>query len=90
MRSLRKFLYIEYRKSGIGYSLSEDCTGIRTECGIKLIPAAVGRYEGDIYAHLCHGNGDKIECAAVYGGGGYYMTAALAYIKQSKEVCRLT
>src|SRR5699024_3670462 len=50
---------------------------------------AVGGNKGGGNAHLCHGDGNQVEGAAVDGAGGHNMITGVAQVEQCEEVGRL-
>ena len=85
-----KSLDIKNGKCGVCDSFSEHGFGIRSESLFKLFVRAIGRNECKVYPHLLHGNGEKVICTAVDGGGRYDVVACVCDVEGRIEICRLS
>ena len=84
-----ELLDVQHRERGVGNGLAEEGLGVGPEGGIEFLFRAVGSHEGGLDAHLCHGDGDQVEGAAVNGGGGHDVVAAAGDVEEGEEVGRL-
>ena len=85
-----KLFNIQHRQGGVGNGFAKDSLGVGLERGVQLFLGTVRRDKGGGNAHLCHGDGDQVEGAAVNGAGRNDVVARVADVEQGKEVCSLT
>ncbi len=67
---LGKLFNIQHRQGGVGNGFAKDSLGVGLEGGVQLFLGTVRGDKGGGNAHLCHGDGDQVEGAAVDGGAG--------------------
>ena len=85
-----ELLNVQHGQGGVGDGLTKDGLGVGTESGFQFLVRAVGRDEGELNAHLCHGDGEEVEGAAVNGAAGDHMVAAVGNVENGVEVGGLT
>ena len=81
-----KLFNIQHRQGGVGNGFAKDSLGVGLERGVQLFLGTVRRDKGGGNAHLCHGDGDQVEGAAVNGAGRNDVVARVADVEQGKEV----
>ena len=81
-----KLFDVQHGEGGVGDGLAKDGLGVGPERGVQLFLGGGGGDEGDVDAHLGHGDRDQVEGAAVNGGGGDDVVPALADVEQGQEV----
>ena len=88
--SLGKLFNVQHGQGGVCDGLTEHHLGVGLEGSVQLLLGAQGVYKGGSDAHLCHGDRNEVEGAAVDGAGGHDVVPCFADIKQRKEVCGLS
>src|SRR5699024_9909926 len=81
-----KLFDVQHGEGGVGDGLAKDGLGVGPERGVQLLLGGGGGDEGDVDAHLGHGDRDQVEGAAVDGGGGDDVVPALADVEQGQAV----
>ena len=85
-----KFFNIKNNKSRVcnGFCKKNFC--VRAESFCDFFFACICVHKGAVNTKFFEGNCKKVEGSAVNGGGGNYVIACFADIKDSVEVCRLS
>ena len=86
---LGKALDVQHGEGGVGDGLAEHGLGVGPEGGLQLLVGAVRLHKGEVNAHLLHGHGKQVIGAAIDGGGGHHMVAAVGDVEHGIEVGRL-
>ena len=81
-----ELLNVQHRQGRVGDGLAEDSAGVGPEGGLQLFLRAVWGDEGGLDAHFGHGDGDQVEGAAVYAGGGHDVVSAVHDVEQGEKV----
>ena len=90
MGGLGEFLNVQHRQGGVGDGLAEHGFGVGTEGGVQFFLGAVRVDKGGFQTHFLHGDGEKVEAAAVDGGAGNDVIAASGDVEHRHEVGRLS
>ena len=81
-----KLLNIQHAQRRVGDGFTEEGLGVRAEGGVQLFVCAVRADEGEVYAHLLHGDGKQVIGAAVDRGAGDHMVSGIGDIENGIEV----
>ena len=84
-----KHFDIQDAEGGIGDGFAENSFRVGTESGVQFLRRAVRGHEGEINAHLFHGDGKEIVGAAIDRGAGNHMIPAIGNIEHRVEIRRL-
>ena len=90
MGNLCKERDIEDSQGRVGDGFTKDSLGVGLESGSQFFLGAVGGNEGKLNAHLLHRDSKQVEGAAIDGGCGDNMIAAVCDIENCVEVGSLT
>ena len=86
---LGKLLNIQHGEGRIGDGFAKHRLGVGLKRRVQLLLGTVGGDEGEVDAHLPHSDVEKVVGAAIDGGGGHHMVAAVGNIEDGVEVGRL-
>ena len=81
---------VQHRQGGVGNGLAEHGLGIGAEGGVQLLLGAVRVDKGGFQTHFLHGDGEKVEAAAIDGGAGNNVVTAAGNVEHRHKICRLS